>query len=191
MTGYIRVIAGCMFSGKTEELISQIRRAPYAKHKVQVFKARLDDRYHISSIVAHHEASVEAIAVGNTRELLSLIADDTTIVAIDEAQFFDVDLPRMCELLASRGLGIIVAGLDTDFRGEPFGPMPQLMAIAEEVMKKQAYCTICGSPASRSQRLVGGQPAPYNSQVTFVGGRESYEARCREHHVVPGKSLLD
>ncbi|KAB2893791.1 MAG: thymidine kinase [Bacteroidetes bacterium] len=191
MRGYIRVISGCMFSGKTEELISQIRRAPYAKHKVQVFKASLDDRYHASSVVAHHEASVQAIAVTSAQQLLHMVEETTTIVAVDEAQFFDKDLPKVCEHLADRGLGVIVAGLDTDFRGEPFGPMPYLMSIAEEVVKKHAYCSVCGGPASRSQRLIGGHPASYESPVTFVGGRESYEARCREHHIVPGKPSFE
>jgi len=179
-----------MFSGKTEELISQVRRAPYAKHKVQVFKASLDSRYHVSSVVAHHDVSIEASAVTSARELLSIVNKDTTIVAVDEAQFFDADLLSVCEILANRGIGVIIAGLDTDFRGEPFGVMPQLMAIAEEVLKKQAYCSICGRPASRSQRLVSGEPAPYTSPVTLVGGRESYEARCRDHHVVPDKPLF-
>lgn len=171
--GSIEVITGSMFSGKTEELIRRCRRALYARQRIQAFKPRIDDRYDTTRIVSHEKMSLDAVAVANSESLESRVADETQIVAIDEAQFFDSALLEVVERLAGRGVRVIIAGLDQDYLGRPFHPMPELMAIAEEVTKVHAVCTVCGSAASRSQRLV-----PQGTTV-LVGGSESYEARCR------------
>ncbi len=183
--GWIEVVCGSMFSGKTEELIRRIRRARIAKQKVQVFKPAMDDRYHVEQVSSHNGLRWEAVPVGNAREILDRLLPDTTVVAVDEAQFFDWELSQVCTELAEGGLRVILAGLDTDFRGEPFGPMPLLMAEAEEVTKLQAICVVCGAPASRTQRLINNEPAGYDDPVILVGGSESYEARCRNCHQVP------
>jgi thymidine kinase len=183
--GWIEVVCGSMFSGKTEELIRRIRRARIAKQKVQVFKPSLDDRYHVEQVSSHNGLQWEAVPVGNARDILDRLASGTTVVAVDEAQFFDWELSKVCNELAERGLRVILAGLDMDFRGEPFGPMPLLMAEAEEVTKLQAICVVCGAPASRTQRLIDSQPAGYDDPIILVGGSESYEARCRLCHQVP------
>jgi thymidine kinase len=185
--GWIEVVCGSMFSGKTEELIRRVRRARIAKQKVQVFKPALDSRYHAQKVSSHNGLHWEAVPVGNAREILELLDEDTTVIAVDEAQFFDWELSVVCNELAERGLRIIVAGLDMDFRGEPFGPMPLLMAEAEEVTKLQAICVVCGAPASRTQRLIDDQPAAYDDPIILVGGSESYDARCRACHEVPHK----
>jgi thymidine kinase len=185
--GWIEVVCGSMFSGKTEELIRRIRRARIAKQHVQVFKPALDDRYHVQHVSSHNGLHWEAIPVGKAQEIVERLDPETTVIAVDEAQFFDWELSRVCGGLADRGLRIILAGLDMDFRGEPFGPMPLLMAEAEEVTKLQAICVVCGAPASRTQRLIDGQPAAYDEPVILVGGSESYEARCRSCHEVPGR----
>jgi thymidine kinase len=185
--GWIEIVCGSMFSGKTEELIRRIRRARIAKQKVQVFKPALDDRYHAEQVASHNGLQWGAIAVRSAREILEHLAAETTVVAVDEAQFFDWEISKVCNELAERGVRIILAGLDMDFRGEPFGPMPLLMAEAEEVTKLQAICVTCGAPASRTQRLINGQPAAYDDPVILVGGSESYEARCRHCHQVPRK----
>ncbi len=185
--GWIEVVCGSMFSGKTEELIRRIRRARIAKQQVQVFKPALDSRYHTEKVSSHNGLYWEAVPVGNAREILDRLAADTTVVAVDEAQFFDWELSAVCNELAQRGLRVILAGLDMDFRGEPFGPMPLLMAEAEEVTKLQAICVVCGAPASRTQRLIDGQPAAYDDPIILVGGSESYDARCRLCHQVPRK----
>jgi thymidine kinase len=185
--GWIEVVCGSMFSGKTEELIRRIRRARIAKQQVQVFKPALDSRYHTEKVSSHNGLYWEAVPVGNAREILDRLAADTTVVAVDEAQFFDWELSAVCNDLAQRGLRVILAGLDMDFRGEPFGPMPLLMAEAEEVTKLQAICVVCGAPASRTQRLIDGQPAAYDDPIILVGGSESYDARCRLCHQVPRK----
>jgi thymidine kinase len=185
--GWIEMVCGSMFSGKTEELIRRVRRARIAKQKVQVFKPALDDRYHTERVLSHNGLHWEAIPVGNAREILDRLEPDTTVVAVDEVQFFDWEISRVCNELAQRGLRIIIAGLDMDFRGEPFGPMPLLMAEAEEVTKLQAICVVCGAPASRTQRLIDGRPAAFDDPIILVGGSESYEARCRSCHQVPGK----
>jgi thymidine kinase len=185
--GWIEVICGSMFSGKTEELIRRVRRARIARQKVQVFKPALDYRYHAEQVSSHNGLRWEAIPVGNAREILERLELGTTVVAVDEAQFFDWELSNVCNELAERGLRIILGGLDMDFRGEPFGPMPLLMAEAEEVTKLQAICVVCGAPASRTQRLIDGKPAAYDDPIILVGGSESYEARCRHCHEVPGK----
>ncbi|MBS3784399.1 MAG: thymidine kinase [Anaerolineae bacterium] len=189
--GWIEVICGSMFSGKTEELIRRLRRARIAKQKVQVFKPALDTRYADREVTSHNGLQTEAIPVENTAQVRRLIAPDTTVVAIDEAQFFDHDIVELCSTLADEGLRVIVAGLDMDFRGEPFGPVPDLMARAEQVDKLQAICVKCGGPASRTQRLIEGDPAAYEDPVILVGASEVYEARCRGCHRVREASEAD
>lgn len=186
--GWIEVICGSMFSGKTEELIRRVRRAQIARQKVQVFKHSLDARYAEREVASHNGLQLEAVPVENSAQLRALIAPETTVVAIDEGQFFDEGLVPLCEELADQGLRVIVAGLDLDFRGEPFGPMPQLMARAERVDKLQAICVVCGGPASRTQRLINGQPAAYDDPVIMVGADEVYQARCRGCHQVRRKT---
>jgi thymidine kinase len=185
--GRIEVICGSMFSGKSEELIRRVRRAQIARQRVQVFKPALDDRYDRRQVASHDGARLEALPLRSGRELLEHVPPETTVVAVDEAQFLDEGLVEAAEALAARGVRVIIAGLDLDFRGEPFGAMPQLLARAETVDKLQAICMVCGAPASRTQRLVGGRPAAYTDPVIMIGAQEAYEARCREHHVVPGK----
>jgi len=186
--GWIEVICGSMFSGKTEELIRRVRRAQIAKQKVQVFKPYLDDRYQVEKVASHNGLHLDAIVVREAREIPQLLDPDTAVVAIDEGQFFDWTIADVCNFLADSGRRVIIAGLDMDFRGEPFGPMPLLMAQAEKVDKLQAICVVCGAPASRSQRLINGQPASYDEPVIMVGAHEVYEARCRHCHQVPRKS---
>jgi len=187
-SGWIEVICGVMFSGKSEELIRRVRRAIIARHKVQVFKSHLDERYagiyHISS---HDGRSVEAVPVDTPEQIARQVADDTQVVAIDEAQFLDASIVALATALANDGRRVIIAGTDTDFRGEPFGAMPQLLAVAEVVDKLHAICVQCGNPASRNQRLIGGRPARYDSPTIMVGSAEAYEARCRSCHSVPRK----
>jgi thymidine kinase len=185
--GGVEVICGSMFSGKTEELIRRVRRAQIARQKVQVFKPAIDDRYGIEKITSHNGLNVEAIPVPNSARILELVDADTTVVAIDEVQFFDWQVATVCNELANRRVRVIAAGLDMDFRGEPFGPMPLLMSEAEQVDKLQAICVVCGRPATRTQRLINGQPAGYGDPVILVGASEVYEARCRQCHLVPGK----
>jgi thymidine kinase len=185
--GRIEVICGGMFSGKSEELIRRVRRAEIARQRVQVFKPALDDRYHRRQVASHDGARVEAVALRESREILEHLARDTSVVAVDEAQFLDAGVVEVAETLAGRGVRVIIAGLDMDFRGEPFGAMPRLLALADTVDKLQAICMICGGPAGRTQRLVNGRPAQYSDPVIMIGAQEAYEARCREHHVVPGR----
>ena len=185
-TGSVEVITGSMFSGKTDELIRRLRRARIARQDVQVFKPKLDTRYGEEKVASHAGSEFEATPIETAAQIEGLLQDGTTVVAIDEAQFFDDRICGIVQRLANRGLRVIVAGLDQDFRGEPFGPMPKLMAQAERVDKLHAICMVCGGPASRTQRLIDGQPARYDDPVVVVGASELYEARCREHHVVPG-----
>lgn len=189
-SGRIEVICGSMFCGKTEELIRRVRRAIIARQKVKVFKPKIDDRYGIQSITSHTGQSADAVAVESAVEILDLANGETTVVAIDEAQFFDAGIVDVVQRLVDElNLRVIVAGLDTDFRGEPFGAMPQLLSIAEEVVKLNAICVVCGESASRTQRLVDGEPAAYDDPIILVGAQESYEARCRRHHeVLPAKN---
>jgi thymidine kinase len=187
--GWIEVVCGSMFSGKTEELIRRVRRAKIARQKVQVFKPALDTRYAVEKVTSHDGLGTEAVPVDSSQAILNLIEPDTTVVAIDEVQFFGPEVLGACQTLAGRGVRVIAAGLDMDFRGEPFGPMPLLMAEAEQVDKLQAICVVCGAPASRTQRLIDGRPASYADPIILVGGSESYEARCRLHHEVPGRPL--
>jgi thymidine kinase len=184
-SGSIEVITGSMFSGKTDELIRRLRRARIARQKVQVFKPAIDNRYRVDKVTSHAGNEFEALPVAGAEAIAMLVEPDTTVVAIDEAQFFDWHIAEVCQSLAGRGVRVIAAGLDMDFRGEPFGPMPLLMAQAEEVAKLQAICVVCGLAASRTQRLIDGRPASFDDPVVQVGGSEAYEARCREHHEVP------
>ena len=184
--GWIEVIAGVMFSGKSEELIRRVRRAVIAKKQVQVFKSHLDARYAgLYSISSHDGVTVEAEPVDSAEEIGRRLRKETEVVAIDEAQFLDDGIIDLSNRLADQGVRVILAGTDVDFRGLPFGPMPTLMCIAEVVDKFQAICVVCGGPATRNQRLVNDKPAPWNSPTIMVGGRESYEARCRHCHRVP------
>ncbi|MEZ0396615.1 MAG: thymidine kinase [Anaerolineales bacterium] len=184
-SGSVEVICGSMFSGKTDELIRRLRRAVIARQKVQVFKPAIDVRYAVEKVTSHAGNDFDAIPVQSSADLRARIEPDVTVVAVDEAQFFDDGLIGLVDELAASGRRVIVAGLDTDFRGEPFGPMPVLMAKAEQVDKLQAICMVCGEPASRTQRLVNGKPARYDDPVVIVGAAELYEARCRKHHEVP------
>jgi thymidine kinase len=188
-SGWLEVICGSMFSGKSEELIRRVRRATYANQKIQVFKPAIDNRYDDVAVVSHNGTSVMATPVSSSAEILDNLEKNVEIVGIDEAQFFDEDIIHVAEELADRGIRVIAAGLDRDFRGEPFGPMPELMALAESVTKLNAICPICGSPASRTQRLINGQPASYNDPIIMVGASESYEPRCRHHHEVPNRPI--
>jgi len=183
-TGWIEVICGSMFSGKSEELIRRVRRVQIANKKVQVFKPTIDNRYAVQYIYSHNGTKVEAINITRPKDILESIEPDTEVIAIDEAQFYDDDIVSICQELADQGKRVIIAGLDQDFRGEPFGPIPKLLAIAEYVNKLQAICIVCGNTASRTQRLVNGQPAKYSDPTILIGAKESYEARCRKCHVV-------
>jgi len=185
-SGWIEIIAGVMFSGKSEELIRRVRRAVIARRRVQVFKSHLDDRYQgVFRIATHDGITVDARPVDAALEIMRAVAPDTEVVAVDEAQFLDHGIVRVAAALADRGIRVICAGTDTDFRGEPFGAMPELMAVAEQVDKLHAICVVCGELACRNQRLIDGAPAVYDSPTIMVGGSESYEARCRHCHTVP------
>jgi thymidine kinase len=183
--GSIEVICGSMFCGKTEELIRRLRRATIARQKVQVFKPVIDVRYSTQKVTSHAGTDFHAIPIKASSELPAKLDDDTTVVGIDEVQFFDDNIIEIIESLANRGIRVIAAGLDMDFRGEPFGCMPVLMAKAEQVDKLQAICMKCGEPGCRTQRLVNGQPANFHDPIVIVGAAELYEARCRNHHIVP------
>lgn len=184
--GWIEVVAGVMFSGKSEELIRRVRRALIARKRVQVFKSRLDARYAgINAISTHGGRSVEAIPVDTAAQIAMRLDPTAQVIGIDEAQFLDAGIVALVSSMADSGRRVIMAGTDTDFRGEPFGAMPQLMAVAESVDKLHAICVLCGGPATRNQRLIGGKPAPYESPQIMVGAADRYEARCRMCHVVP------
>jgi thymidine kinase len=185
-SGWIEVIAGVMFSGKSEELIRRVRRAIIARKQVQVFKSHLDARYAgLFTVSSHDGVTVEAEPVDSAAEISRRLREGTEVVAVDEAQFLDDGIIELSNRLADDGVRVILAGTDVDFRAEPFGPMPTLMCIAEVVDKFQAICVVCGGPATRNQRLVNGKPALWDSPIIMVGGRESYEARCRHCHRVP------
>jgi len=183
--GSVEVICGSMFSGKTDELIRRLRRATIARQTVQVFKPAIDVRYAVEKVTSHAGSDFDAIPVEKAADIRGRLDENATVIAIDEAQFFDAEIIQVVEELASRKIRVLVAGLDTDFRGEPFGPMPVLMARAEHVEKLQAICMVCAEPACRTQRLVNGKPARYDDPVVIVGAAEMYEARCRLHHEVP------
>lgn len=182
--GWIECIAGSMFSGKSEELIRRLRRGLYAKQKVVVFKPKIDNRYSMDAVVSHNGTQIEAHNVARSEEILDYVTSDVDIVAIDEVQFFDPGVVAVATTLAEAGHRVIVAGLDMDFKGVPFDPVPELMAVSEHVTKLQAVCAVCGAPSSRTQRLIDGQPAHINDPIILIGAKESYEPRCREHHIV-------
>lgn len=175
--GSIEVICGSMFSGKTEELLRRVKRAQIARQKVQVFKPVIDNRYSTDHVQSHDANRVLSLPVEKARDILKSVDDNTRVVGIDEAQFFDDQVVEVAQKLAYRGMRVIVAGLDMDFRGQPFGPVPKLLAVAEEVTKLSAVCTVCGNPASRSQRLAGS-----THDKIVVGAKDIYEARCRFCH---------
>lgn len=183
--GRLEVITGPMFCGKTDELIRRLRRATIAKQKIQVFKPSFDDRYEVEKVTSHAGNEFEAIPIETVSQIWDLLEDHVTVVAIDEAQFFEDEILEVVDDLVDRGIRVIVAGLDMDFRGEPFGQMPFLLAKAEMVDKLSAICMKCGESAFRTQRLVDGKPAHYDDPVVIVGASELYEARCRAHHIVP------
>jgi len=183
--GSIEVVTGSMFSGKTDEMIRRLRRATIARQKVQVFKPVIDNRYQVERVTSHAGTAFDAVPIDKVSLITDHLEPDTTVVGIDEAQFFGDEIVDIVQTLANNGVRVIVAGLDMDFRGEPFGCMPVLMAIAERIDKLQAICMTCGEPASRTQRLVNNKPARYDDPIIIVGAAEMYEARCRTHHEVP------
>ncbi|MDF2607342.1 MAG: tdk [Bacillales bacterium] len=183
-SGWVELICGSMFSGKSEELIRRVRRTQFAKQKVITFKPQIDNRYSESEVVSHNGTSVNAVAVSSSDEILDKVTLEYDVVAIDEVQFFDSGIVDVVQHLANKGFRVIIAGLDQDFRGEPFGQIPNLMSIAEVVTKLQAVCSRCGAPASRTQRLIDGIPAHYEDPIILVGASDSYEPRCRHCHDV-------
>ena len=185
--GTIEVICGSMFCGKTEELIRRLRRAIIAKNQVQVFKPIIDNRYIVERVHSHAGIEIDAAPISDIKEIYDLLDPKTSVVGIDEAQFFSDDIVTVVDDLSEKGIRVVLAGLDMDFRGEPFGMMPVLMSKAEKVDKLYAICMVCGEPATRTQRLVDGKPANYHDPIVIVGASEMYEARCRKHHIVPGK----
>ena len=174
-----------MFSGKSEELIRRVKRAVIARRTVQVFKPAIDDRFGVEVVRSHDGDSFTARPVKNSDEIAFLLERDTTVVGIDEVQFFDPGVITVVKRLVSDGRRVICAGLDLDFRGEPFGPVPTLLALAERVDKLEAICVLCGEPATRTQRIVNGVPAFYDEPIIVIGAKEAYEARCRTCHEVP------
>lgn len=185
--GWIEVVTGSMFSGKSEELIRRMRRSKYANQKILVFKHASDDRYDDTKVASHSLAFIEAVPASTVQEMREIVEreyKDVKVIGIDEVQFFGEGVAEFCEELADQGKRVVVAGLDQDFRGEPFKPMDRLMAKAEYVDKFNAICACCGNPASRTQRLVDGEPAYEDDPIVLVGASESYEARCRRCHVV-------
>lgn len=188
--GWLEVICGSMFSGKSEELIRRVNRAKYGKLSVRVFKPSIDNRYSKESVVSHSGNQTVALPLKSSYDIYENIhsADmKIDVVAIDEIQFFDENIVAVVDTLANEGTRVICAGLDTDFRGEPFGQMPILMTLAESLTKLTAICPVCGTPATRTQRLINDAPAAYDEPIILVGASESYEPRCRHHHQVPGK----
>lgn len=184
-SGAVEVIVGSMFSGKTDELIRRLRRATIAKQKVQVFKPAIDNRFSEAKVTSHAGNDFDALPIQSAAQILDHLDQDTTVVAVDEAQFFDPEIIPIIHGMADNGMRVIAAGLDTDFRGEPFGPIPTLMAQAERVDKLHAICMVCAEEASRTQRLLNGEPAHFDDPVVVIGASELYEARCRKHHEVP------
>lgn len=187
--GWIEVICGCMFAGKTEELIRRINVLSYARKNILVFKPKIDDRYSTTEIASHAGSKVPCIVISEAEEILNHVNYDTDVVAIDEVQFFDEDVVDICEYLADSGLRVMVAGLDKDFRGEPFGVLPDLLTRAEFVTKLTAVCAKCGAPATRTQRIINGKPASFNDPIVLVGAKEAYEPRCRHCHEIVEKPI--
>ena len=185
--GSIEVITGSMFSGKSEELIKRLRRVKYAKQTLVVFKHSSDRRYDETKLASHSKNFIEAIPANSVSEMYRIVKEefpDVEVIGIDEVQFFGPEVVLFCEEMANEGKRVIVAGLDQDFRGEPFKPMDELLAKAEFIDKFNAICMVCGSPASKTQRLVNGEPAFYDDPIIMVGASEAYEARCRKHHII-------
>ena len=187
--GWIEVICGCMFAGKTEELIRRINVLSYARKNILVFKPKIDDRYSTTEIASHAGSKVPCIVISEAKEILNHVNYDTDVVAIDEVQFFDEGVVDICEYLADSGLRVMVAGLDKDFRGEPFGVLPDLLTRAEFVTKLTAVCAKCGAPATRTQRIINGKPASFNDPIVLVGAKEAYEPRCRHCHEIVEKPI--
>ena len=187
--GWIEVICGCMFAGKTEELIRRINVLSYARKNILVFKPQIDNRYSTTEIASHAGSKVPCIVISEAKEILDHVNYDTDVVAIDEVQFFDEDVVDICEYLADSGLRVMVAGLDKDFRGEPFGVLPDLLTRAEFVTKLTAVCAKCGAPATRTQRIINGKPASFNDPIVLVGAKEAYEPRCRHCHEIVEKPI--
>ncbi len=187
--GWIEVITGPMFAGKTEELIRRIKRLQYADQNILVFKPAIDNRYANNEIVSHNNSRTVSISITSASEIMEHVDEDTNVVAIDEIQFLSEEAVDICEYLADKGIRVIVSGLDRDFRGEPFSFMPKLLSLAEYVTKLSAICVKCHTPATRTQRIIEGKPANYNDPIILVGAKDSYEARCRDCHEVPGKPI--
>lgn len=182
--GWLEVICGCMFAGKTEELIRRINVLSFAKKKIIVFKPVVDDRYSKDEIVSHAGAHIPCITIANAKDILKHLEGDEEVVAIDEVQFFDEDIIDVCEYLADKGLRVMVAGLDKDFRGEPFSVVPELLTRAEFVTKLTAVCAKCGAPATRTQRIINGKPASFDEPIVVIGASNKYEPRCRHCHEI-------
>ncbi|MDD4184736.1 MAG: thymidine kinase [Candidatus Izemoplasmatales bacterium] len=193
--GWIEVITGPMFAGKTEELIRRVKRLEYARQNIIVFKPQIDSRYASDEVVSHNNNRTKSINIVKAREIMKYVNAETDVVAIDEIQFLDEEAVEICEYLADHGIRVIVSGLDRNFRGEVFSFMPKLLALAEYVTKLSAICVKCHTPATRTQRIINGKPAAYDDPIILVGAQDSYEARCRHCHEVPGKpkkyDLLD
>ena len=186
--GWIEIVTGPMFAGKSEELIRRIKRLEYAKKKVLVFRPRIDNRYSLDEVVSHSNNRRKSIVIDAAKDILPFISEDTYAVVIDEIQFLDHELISLSEHLANIGIRVILGGLDSDFRGEPFAVTSEMMARAEFVTKLTAICVRCGSPATKTQRIVNGKPAHYLDPIVVVGAAEAYEPRCRHCHEVLGKA---
>lgn len=188
--GWIEVISGCMFAGKTEELIRRVNVLSYAKKQIRVFKPKIDNRYSETEVVSHSGKRIDCHVIEKPEEILRIMDAKDDVIVIDEAQFFDHSLIEICDYLADSGKRVMVAGLDTDFRGEPFGIMPQMLTKAEFITKLTAVCAKCGAPATRTQRLINGKPASFDDPIILVGQKESYEPRCRHCHEVTNRPSL-
>lgn len=182
--GFVEVICGPMFAGKTEELIRRVKRMDYAHKHYQIFKPSIDNRYSISEVVSHNKRSVSSISVAKAIDIIKYLKEDTQAIVIDEVQFFDEEIVNLIKEFIKQGLRVICAGLDKDFRGEPFGIIGQVLAIADEVTKLTAICSVCGEPATMTQRIINGHPASFLDPQILVGEKESYEARCKDCHIV-------
>lgn len=188
--GFIEVICGCMFAGKTEELIRRIKTLQYGRKKVKVFKPRIDNRYAIDEIASHSGYKVSCICIDDANDILKYLEEDDDVICVDEVQFLSKDIVSISDALANKGIRVILAGLDRDFRGEPFGSMPDLLIRAEFVTKLSAVCNKCGNPATRTQRMINGEPANYHDPIILVGATESYEPRCRHCHELIGAPII-
>ncbi len=188
--GWIEVICGCMFAGKTEELIRRIKTLQYGKKNIKVFKPRIDDRYSKTEIASHSGYRVECICIDNAKDILNHLEGNEDVIAVDEVQFLEKDIVLIADQLADMGKRVILAGLDRDFKGEAFGCMSDLLIRAEFITKLSAVCVVCGAPATRTQRIINGNPASYNDPVVLVGASESYEPRCRHCHEIKDKPYV-